>query len=235
MVLRPSRTTDRLQAAMSLSVLRFAGLAALVSLTLAGCSTERPAAVRSDIYQSQSKPGASLDKATAASMVSELRRGRGLGPVTLDPALNRMAEEQALAMSRAGRISHDSLAGPLKARIARSYPQNGGVWENVGAGHDTLADAFTGWKSSPPHLRNMTQPKASRMGIAAVHAPGSRYEVFWAMVLADPVDPRVAAYAPAAAAPAAGATQADPPSGAQIAAQIPTFRPGAPGQIYLGR
>lgn len=223
---------------MTFPAVRIAGLAALAALALAGCSTERPTApVRADLYQSQSRPGATLDKATAASMVSELRRGKGLGPVTLDPALNRMAEEQALAMSRAGKISHDSLAGSLKARIARNYPQNGGVWENVGAGHDTLADAFTGWRSSPPHLRNMTQPKAARMGIAAVHAPGSRYEVFWAMVLADPNDPRVAsAYiAPSTAAPAPGATQADPPSGAQIASQIPPFRVGAPGQIYLGR
>jgi len=214
---------------------RYAGLAALVVLGLAGCSAERPAPMaRSDIYQSQSKPGASLDKAMFASMVSELRRGKGLGPVTLDPALNRMAEEQALAMSRAGKISHDSLAGSLKTRIARSYPQNGGVWENVGAGHDTLADAFTGWKSSPPHLRNMTEPRASRIGVAAVHAPGTRFEVFWAMVLADPNDPRVASSV-GPAAPAAGATQADPPSGAQIAAQIPPFRTGAPGMIFLGR
>lgn len=232
----------RLQAAMSFPIRRFAGLAALAALALAGCSAERPTRpVESGIYQSQSKPGASLDKATAASMVSELRRGRGLGPVMLDPALNRMAEEQALAMSRVGKISHDSLAGPLKVRIARSYPRNCGVWENVGAGHDTLADAFTGWRSSPPHMKNMMQPGASRMGIAAVHAPGSRFEVFWAMVLADPNDPRPIAYAnPAAApvevaAPAPGATQADPPSGARIASQIPPFRLGAPGMIALPR
>lgn len=222
---------------MTFPIRRFAGLVALSALALAGCSTERPAnrPVEHGVYQSQSKPGASLDKAMAASMVSELRRGKGLGPVTLDPALNRMAEEQALAMSRVGKISHDSLAGSLKARIARSYPRNGGVWENVGAGHDTLADAFTGWRSSPPHMKNMMQPNASRMGIAAVHAPGSRFEVFWAMVLADPNDPRPLAYGTPAPLPAAAQAQPEAPSGAQIASQIPQFRVGAPGQIYLGR
>lgn len=222
---------------MTFPIRRFAGLVALSALALAGCSADRPTTgpVEHGIYQSQSKPGASLDKAMAASMVSELRRGKGLGPVTLDPALNRMAEEQALAMSRVGKISHDSLAGPLKARIARSYPRNGGVWENVGAGHDTLADAFTGWRSSPPHMKNMMQPNASRMGIAAVHAPGSRFEVFWAMVLADPNDPRPMAYGTTASLPPAGETQAEAQSGAQIASQIPQFRVGAPGQIYLGR
>lgn len=216
---------------------RYAGLAAIV-LGLAGCAAERPSpAPRVDVYASQSAPGAVLDKRLAASMVSDLRASKGLGPVVLDPALNRMAEEQAAAMARAGKISHDSLAGSLKARIARNYPRNGGVWENVGAGHDTLADAFAGWRASPPHLRNMTQPRASRMGIAAVHAPGTRFEVFWAMVLADPNDPRPA-YAGAAGQepqPPAGQTASEPPSGAQIASQIPPFRIGAPGQIYLGR
>lgn len=215
--------------------------ATLLGLSLAGCSTSQPPAAPSGggIYQSQSAPGATLDKQAAAAMISELRRGRGLGPVTLDVTLNRMAEEQAAAMARSQKLSHESSAGTFKQRIAHSGYRNGGMWENVGAGHDTLADAFTGWRSSPTHLRNMTQPKAERMGIAVVRAPGSRFEVFWTLVLADPNDPRpqVASLAPAARpgpTPEAAPTERRQVDAADVSRAIPTFRPGAPGQIFVG-
>jgi uncharacterized protein YkwD len=203
------------------------------ALALAGCSTAPTAPPLSEggLYQSQTAPGATLDRAAAASMITELRRGKGLEPVTLDPALNRMAEEQAAAMAKRGELSHAGSAGTFKQRIARSGYRNGGMWENVGAGHDTLADAFTGWRSSPSHLRNMLVPTASRMGIAAVRAPSSRYEVFWTLVLADPNDPRPIASGAAGAAPVE--TGADP-DGARVAQRIPNFRVGAPGQISIG-
>lgn len=216
----------------------FAG-AALLGASLAGCSTSAPptASTGGGIYQSQSAPGAVLDKAAAAAMISELRRGKGLPPVTLDVALNRMAEEQAGAMARTQKLSHEGAAGTFKQRIARSGYRNGGMWENVGAGHDNLADAFTGWRSSPSHLKNMLQPKAERMGIAVARAPGSRFEVFWTLVLADPNDPRpqVAALGPAAQREeAAGAPGADGEAAAAASRSIPQFRTGAPGHIFVG-
>lgn len=201
--------------------------ALLAAAALAGCSSVAPpppSGGGSSLYQSQSAPGASLDKEAAASMISELRRGRGLGPVALDPALNRMAEQQAAAMARTGKLSHDSAAGSFRERIAASGYRNGGMWENIGAGHDRLADAFTGWRSSPPHLKNMLEPTASRIGIAAVHMPGSRFEVFWALVIANPNDPRLMAYAE----PAADAR------GAQIAARVPNIGVQAPGGLMAG-
>lgn len=199
---------------------------ALLAAALAGCSTPAPPRVSTtpSLYQSQSAPGARLDKRAAAEMVSEFRRGRGLGPVTLDPQLNQMAEAQAQAMARSDKLSHDA-GGTLKARIAASGYRNGGFWENIGAGHDTLADAFTGWRSSPPHAKNMLQPKASRMGIAAVRAPGTRYEVFWAMTLADPNDPR----------PMPGSEEERTANAARAAADSPTLLSiGGPSGVYIG-
>ncbi|GLK68482.1 CAP domain-containing protein [Hansschlegelia plantiphila] len=193
---------------------------------LAGCSSQAPAprpGGTPSVYQSQTAPGARLDKQAAADMVSEFRRGRGLPPVTLDASLNRFAEAQASAMAASGKLSHD-VAGSLKSRIAASGIRNGGFYENIGAGHDNLADAFTGWRSSPPHMKNMLQPKADRVGIAAVRAPGSRYEVFWAMELSNSNDPRPMASADRPAVTAA-----------QINNSIPPFPIGAsPAGIYVG-
>ena len=50
----------------------------------------------------------------------------------------------------------------------------------------TLAEAFSGWRDSPPHRANMLLKDATQMGIAAAYAPGSKYKVFWALILAAP-------------------------------------------------
>ena len=56
--------------------------------------------------------------------------------------------------------------------------------ENISAGYHTLAEAFSGWRDSPPHRANMLNAAVTRIGIAAVYAPNSKYKVFWALVLA---------------------------------------------------
>ena len=58
--------------------------------------------------------------------------------------------------------------------------------ENVGAGYHTLAEAFSGWRDSPPHRANMLNRGVTRMGIATAYAPASKYKVFWALILAGP-------------------------------------------------
>jgi uncharacterized protein YkwD len=60
----------------------------------------------------------------------------------------------------------------------------------VGAGYHTLAQAFSGWRDSPPHRANMLLNGATRMGIAAAYAPKSKYKVFWALILAEPEERR---------------------------------------------
>ena len=61
--------------------------------------------------------------------------------------------------------------------------------ENISAGYHTLAEAFSGWRDSPSHRANMLKSGVTRMGIAAVYAPGSKYKVFWALILAAPDRP----------------------------------------------
>jgi uncharacterized protein YkwD len=62
--------------------------------------------------------------------------------------------------------------------------------ENIGAGYHTLAQAFSGWRDSPPHRKNMLVPGATHIGIATAYAPQSKYKVFWALILAAPDRPR---------------------------------------------
>jgi uncharacterized protein YkwD len=116
-------------------------------------------------------------------MISGYRGNNGLAAVEVDADLMRMAEDQARLMAAkdkldrsAGREFNTRLAGAgFDAKIAV---------ENVGAGYHTLAEAFSGWRDSPSHRANMLKSGVTRLGIAAVYAPQSKYKVFWALIMA---------------------------------------------------
>jgi uncharacterized protein YkwD len=140
-------------------------------------------------YHSLASAEAKLDAPRAASMISGYRRNNGLPAVALDPTLMRLAEEQARAMAGRNRLDHD-VAGDFNDRIRGSGYQAAVAVENIAAGYHTLAEAFSGWRDSPGHRRNMLAKGATHMGIAAVYSPRSKYKVFWALILAAPASRR---------------------------------------------
>ena len=163
----------------------------LCSLTagLIGCSNDYKPSGQPSFYRSMAAADAELDAKAAASMISGFRRNNGLGIVTLDDHLMKMAQEQARAMASKNRFEHDA-AGPFAQRVKRSGYDAKVAVENIGAGYHTLAEAFSGWRDSPPHRANMLHSGVTKMGIAAVYSPNSKYKVFWALVLAAPDDRR---------------------------------------------
>jgi uncharacterized protein YkwD len=155
------------------------------TLALAGCASDRdPPQGEPSFYQNLTK-GGQLDPAAAASMISGYRRNNGLGVVEIDPVLMRLANEQAQAMAAKNKLDHN-VRGDFKSRIAGSGFDAGMAVENVSAGYHTLAEAFSGWRDSPPHRANMLAKDATRMGIGAVYAPNTKYRVFWALIMAAP-------------------------------------------------
>ena len=163
----------------------------LCSLTggLIGCSDEPKPSGQPSFYRSMAAADAELDAKAAASMISGYRRNNGLGIVALDEKLMKMAQEQARAMASKNRFEHDA-AGPFAQRVKRSGYDAKVAVENIGAGYHTLAEAFSGWRDSPPHRANMLHSGVTKMGIAAAYSPNSKYKVFWALVLAAPDDRR---------------------------------------------
>jgi uncharacterized protein YkwD len=153
---------------------------------LAACAGDRdPPAGDPTFYRSMASANAELDAATAASMISGYRSNNGLTAVAVDPALMKMAEAQARAMAARDKLDHNvtrDFTGRLKAS---GYDAKQAV-ENISAGYHTLAEAFSGWRDSPPHRKNMLLQGATQMGIAAVYSPKSKYKVFWALILAAP-------------------------------------------------
>jgi uncharacterized protein YkwD len=158
-------------------------LAILGLLLLAGCAAEVKIPDQPSMYTSMAQPGAVLDTQAAAIMFSQYRQNNGLGAVVVDPDLTKLAEQQSQAMAARNKMDHDVKA-PLGKRLeAGGYPATQAV-ENISAGYHTLAEAFSGWRDSPPHRSNMLKSGVTKMGIAAVYAPNTKYKVFWTLILA---------------------------------------------------
>jgi len=160
---------------------------ALISLAvLDGCAGDHdPPTGEPTFYQSLDHADATLDASAAQSMISGYRSNNGLGAVTIDPELMRLAAEQARAMAARNKLDHD-VGRPFQDRIQKSGFDASVAVENISAGYHTLAEAFSGWRDSPPHRANMLNRNVTKMGIAAVYSPQSKYKVFWALIMAAP-------------------------------------------------
>ncbi|HEY6025261.1 MAG TPA: CAP domain-containing protein [Pseudolabrys sp.] len=159
----------------------------LALLTLGACAVSDNYVPKGEpsFYRNLAQPGAELDAAAAASMITGYRANNGLPAVTLDPELMRLAQAQADVMAKRDKLDH-SVGKPFAVRLKQSGYDAKAAAENISAGYHTLAEAFSGWRDSPPHRANMLLKGATRIGIAAVYTPRSKYKVYWALVLAQP-------------------------------------------------
>ena len=151
---------------------------ALALLGVAGCTepvrTSQPA-----FYRDLGSASARVDASEARAMISAYRLNVGLNTLVLDPELVEAAQQEASAMAA---VDKPAQAEAVKARLARGGQP--GAEANLSAGYRRLAEAFSGWRDSPQHDRVMKTPGARRMGIATAYAPGSKYQVYWALILA---------------------------------------------------
>jgi uncharacterized protein YkwD len=153
-------------------------------LALGGCAGDMPSTEQPTMYLSMANGGAKLDPEAAASMISLYRQNNGLGSVVVDPELMKLAESQSQVMASHNKLDHDVKAPLAKRLNAAGYPAALAV-ENVSAGYHTLAEAFSGWRDSPPHRENMLKNGVTKLGIAASYAPNTKYKVFWTLILAS--------------------------------------------------
>ena len=164
-------------------VLRIAS--ALALLGFSGCAGDAPAPTGQPSFYRNLAKGGELDPVAAQSMISGYRANNGLGVVVIDPQLTKLAEEQSRAMAMRDKLDHN--VGKAFQQRINGYDAKVAV-ENISAGYHTLAEAFSGWRDSPPHRANMLKSGVTRMGIAAIYSPRSKYKVFWTLILAAPDD-----------------------------------------------
>jgi uncharacterized protein YkwD len=162
-------------------------LLAVALASIAGCTDTYTPKGEPSFYRNLTQPGAELDAAAAASMISGYRANNGLPAVALDAELMRLAHAQAEIMAKRDKLDHGT-GKPFVQRLKASGYDARTAAENISAGYHTLAEAFSGWRDSSPHRANMLLAGATRMGIAAVYTPASKYKVYWSLILAEPDD-----------------------------------------------
>jgi uncharacterized protein YkwD len=160
-------------------------LVVLAIAMLGACADTHLPKAEPTFYRNLAQPGAELDSSAAASMISGYRANNGLPAVVIDPELMKLAQAQAEIMAKRDKLDHGA-GKPFVQRLKASGYDAKTAAENISAGYHTLAEAFSGWRDSSPHRANMLLAGASRMGIAAVYTPASKYKVYWSLILAEP-------------------------------------------------
>jgi len=120
-----------------------------------------------------------VQPATAAAMVTDIRRAYGLGPVGVDNRLMNLAQQQADAMAAADYMSHN-VAGNFSARMPRGYSV---AAENIAAGSWSLEQTMQLWVDSPGHLHNLLISQVTDIGIGYAYSPRSQ-RYYFALILA---------------------------------------------------
>ena len=156
---------------------------ALVAM-LSGCVETHPAA-SPVMYRSMATPGAAVDQTEAADLFNGHRRLKGLEPLSPDPVLERIAAEAAREL--ASRDQPDAIvAKKIHTALGAAHISTTHSAENLSGGYYTLADAFSGWRGAPRQERTISLVGATRFGVASAYVPGSKYSVYWALVVAGP-------------------------------------------------
>ena len=157
-----------------------------IMAVVSGCASQPPRQqdARPGFYASLAKPGARVSPAAVRDIISIYRRNNGLALVRLDPALQRAAEIQAQRMVAQGGAGNQVRKG-LHALLRRQKISFRTAVQNVSSGYHTLPEAFAGWRQSAPHNSNMLNRRVTRMGVASIYAPDTKYKVHWVLVMAD--------------------------------------------------
>jgi uncharacterized protein YkwD len=153
---------------------------ALAALAVAPLLTQCGGGDLARVVPSEKVTTSTGDAAQAAALISEYRKARGLGPVTVDARLNDAAEYQARAVAEAGKLSHGAFASRME-----TFKIGGHSAENLSAGSDNVGGAIARWKGSPGHNSNLLLPQARRIGLARADSPQHGYRHYWALVLAQ--------------------------------------------------
>lgn len=136
-----------------------------------------------DITDVPVNTGAALAKTNA------YRAGRGLPRLTLDPRLNQASLDMARLMARTDNSKpRTHSARGLSGRLSRNGMATYAGAENLGSGYTSFAHAFSGWKGSADHNRNLLNKHVTRVGFARVKRADGKWHNFWVMILARPVE-----------------------------------------------
>ena len=127
-------------------------------------------------------PTPDLPKVEAAivELTNAFRKEQGLGEVHPNAVLRKAAEDFARYLARTDTFSHTADSRQPADRAKAAGYDYCMIAENLASNLDSRGfetrqlarDAVEGWKGSPGHRKNMTQPHATETAVAVAKAPG---------------------------------------------------------------
>jgi uncharacterized protein YkwD len=112
----------------------------------------------------------------------------GMAPsraLSWSPALDRMAQRQAVWMADFGQLVHAGRDGEtLSQRAAAAGYDFARIGENLAHGQPTVARALDGWTASEGHCVNLYDSAVTEMALACV--PGRDGRAFWVLIVGRP-------------------------------------------------
>ena len=170
-------------------------------------------------------------------LTNQERARHGLGPVTIDAALNSSAQATSQDMADHNFFSHTGSDGSEAGqRMARAgYGPLYAYGENIAAGQPSPEEVFAAWMNSEGHRSNILCPYFQNIGVGYAHRDGSTYVHYWTQHFAarGPNPPAAAAPQPPpepTAVPAPSTATPVPPT-ATPAPPTPTPEPPTPTPV----
>jgi len=120
-------------------------------------------------------------RAELLARVNVERRAAGAPPLQADVRLDCAAQEHAETLASYGIYTHTAPGGPNLGARARS---SGYAWaalaENLMERETTAEAVMNAWLHSPPHRRNLLDPRYTEMGVGiALVREQQGYRVVW--------------------------------------------------------
>ena len=133
--------------------------------------------------------GAVTDMSVASlPLVNRIRSRHNLPSLKVAAVVVSAAQDQAVRMSRYGKMSH--FLGADKSFFARMKRQDVPMpaAENIAAGQQSVEAAVSAWEHSPHHLENMLG-RYDAVGVVVARNTGTGNLPYWAMVLCNTSTP----------------------------------------------
>lgn len=132
-------------------------------------------------------PPEPLNLDAALSDLNTYRRDNGLQPVTLNRQLIGSSQKHAFDMASNGMVDHVGTDGSkFNERMEAFGYKDQTSSENIAGGQSNWPAVFTDWQESPAHNSTLLMPDATDFGIALVYDSSTRYNYYWAMLMAAP-------------------------------------------------
>ncbi|EPE99248.1 CAP domain-containing protein [Rhizobium grahamii] len=112
--------------------------------------------------------------AQTLALINSYRTSRGLAPLAANGTLKALARQHSQYQATRRHMSHDG----FRHRSAQAKAAGLSIVcsENVGSGHLTPQQLFSGWRRSPGHNTNLLRPNLRYAGVSVV----AGYSTFFA-------------------------------------------------------